>query len=56
MPPKSKQKKQACSQCKRPIDMQIFKGTGVCCELCRKIRDGDITAEEARGYKNVRDL
>jgi hypothetical protein len=25
-----------CTVCSRQIVVQIFKGTGVCCELCRK--------------------
>lgn len=31
----------------KPIKMIAFRGTGVCCELCRKIRDGQVTEEEA---------
>lgn len=36
-----------CKICRGKIDMQIFKGTGVCCELCRKVNIGEITKEEA---------
>lgn len=36
-----------CWICKEKIVMQIFKGTGVCCELCRKVNVGEITKEEA---------
>ena len=36
-----------CYECENPVRMQIFKGTGVCCELCRKIRDGLVTQEQA---------
>ena len=35
-----------CSECGMPIKSAIFKGTGVCCEWCRKIRDGEITDRE----------
>lgn len=30
-----------CQVCKREIKTMIFRGTGVCCENCRKIRDGE---------------
>ena len=30
-----------CVICGSEIRMQIFKGTDVCCEICRKIRDGE---------------
>lgn len=30
-----------CIMCGQKIRMQIFKGTGVCCEQCRKDRDND---------------
>lgn len=33
--------KEYCSQCPKEILIQIFKGTGVCSEKCRKIRDND---------------
>jgi hypothetical protein len=29
----------------RPILTMSFKGTGVCGELCRKVRDGELTLE-----------
>lgn len=38
---------QFCTVCRGRIVMQIFKGTGVCCELCRKVETGEITKEEA---------
>lgn len=30
-----------CTECGNKILIQIFKGTGVCCENCRKNRDND---------------
>lgn len=33
--------KERCVVCNKPIKVAIFKGTGVCCELCRKTRDDD---------------
>lgn len=35
-----------CSECHDEIKMQIFRGTGVCSELCRKLHDGEITHDE----------
>lgn len=32
---------QKCEMCNRKIEIAIFKNTGVCCELCRKLRDGE---------------
>jgi predicted nucleic acid-binding Zn ribbon protein len=31
-----------CEICKQQILVAIFKGTGVCSEHCRKIRDGEV--------------
>jgi hypothetical protein len=31
-----------CKICKDKIVIQIFKGTGVCCELCRKVDIGEV--------------
>lgn len=39
--------KEICIMCGRRIKTLIFKGTGVCCEDCRKDRDGD--HEPSRG-------
>jgi hypothetical protein len=33
--------KELCVMCGRKIAVAIFKNNGVCCELCRKDRDGD---------------
>lgn len=30
-----------CDVCTRDIRVMAFMGTGVCCDLCRKKRDGD---------------
>lgn len=30
-----------CTNCGSEIRVMSFRGTGVCCELCRKDRDGD---------------
>ena len=30
-----------CKICGKPIQVQIFRNTGVCSELCRKKRDND---------------
>lgn len=48
-------KSDVCSQCGAEIQVMIFKGTGVCCELCRKQRDGDTQpwVYETRRSKNV---
>lgn len=35
-----------CTECRDEIQMQIFRGTGVCSELCRKLHDGEITPDE----------
>lgn len=34
-----------CSQCLGRIEVMSFKGTGVCCELCRKREAGEISEE-----------
>ena len=36
-----------CSMCNAPIQTMCFKGTGVCGERCRKLRDNQLTIEEA---------
>jgi len=43
MPPKVKRaaRKGICIICKKKIVMQIFMGTNVCSENCRKARDND---------------
>jgi hypothetical protein len=38
---------QFCKVCSGKIVMTIFKNTGVCCELCRKVDAGEITKEQA---------
>lgn len=35
-----------CEVCGREVKVSIFKNTGVCCELCRKLRAGEITREK----------
>ena len=35
-----------CEVCGREIKVSIFKNTGVCCELCRKLRAGEITRDK----------
>lgn len=35
-----------CEVCGRAIRMSIFKNTGVCCELCRKLHSGEISREK----------
>lgn len=35
-----------CKMCGNPIKVMAFKGTGVCCELCRKKRDNDFKPGE----------
>jgi len=42
-----------CRICKEKIVMQIFKGTGVCCELCRKVDVGEMSAAEWITLKEV---
>jgi hypothetical protein len=37
---------QRCTECKGEIRMQIFMNTGVCCENCRKKRDGESVERE----------
>ena len=34
-----------CIICGSKIEVMIFKNTGVCCELCRKKRDGEEDAQ-----------
>lgn len=36
-----------CTVCHDPIETMTFRGTGVCCEICRKERDGELTPEQA---------
>lgn len=36
-----------CGMCNAPIQTMCFKGTGVCGERCRKLRDNQLTIEEA---------
>lgn len=36
-----------CTVCGGIVAMQIFKGTGYCCELCRKVGTDEMTREEA---------
>lgn len=37
-----------CGECGGKIHVMAFRNTGVCCELCRKSRDGEITRKEVR--------
>ena len=37
----AKVKRERCTICKKPVMVQIFKGTGLCSDLCRKDRDND---------------
>jgi hypothetical protein len=37
-----------CEVCGGRIEVQIYKGSGVCCELHRKVRDGEMTLEQAQ--------
>lgn len=34
-------KRERCKICHKPVMVQIFKGTGICSDLCRKERDND---------------
>lgn len=34
-----------CIKCGNSIKVQCFKDTGVCSEICRKLRDGEISEE-----------
>ena len=43
----AKVKRERCTICKKPVMVQIFRGTGLCSELCRKERDSD--TEPAHG-------
>jgi hypothetical protein len=36
-----------CRMCGRPIHILINQGTGICCEMCRKIETGELSAEQA---------
>lgn len=36
-----------CSECGNKIQTMCFKGTGVCCENCRKVRDGEVAVVRA---------
>ena len=35
-----------CKVCGRTIGVLIFRGTGICCDICRKVNDGVITPYE----------
>lgn len=35
-----------CKVCGRTIAVLIFRGTGICCDICRKVDDGVITPYE----------
>ncbi len=35
-----------CSECGDEVVMQIMKNTGICSEICRKHRDGEVTTLE----------
>ena len=39
-----------CEKCGRDITVMCFKGTGVCGELCRKLRAGEITLDQLVGH------
>jgi hypothetical protein len=39
--------KEICIMCGARIKTMCFKNTGVCCELCRKDRDGDHSKNHA---------
>jgi hypothetical protein len=36
-----------CTICTKPVQVQIMKGTGICSEKCRKIRDGEANPDRA---------
>lgn len=40
----------ACEKCGQPILVMAFKGTGVCGELCRKLRAGEIRLFEVDNH------
>lgn len=40
-----------CKVCGNRIIVMAFSKTGVCCELCRKVRDGEMTPEQAATEK-----
>jgi hypothetical protein len=42
-----------CSIDGRPIQVMSFKQTGVCSEICRKVRDGEATEEQYREVRNL---
>jgi predicted nucleic acid-binding Zn ribbon protein len=39
--PDSEKPKEVCTVCGGDIEVQIFLGSGVCCENCRAIKKGD---------------
>lgn len=45
--------RQFCRVCNEEIMMQIFMGTGVCCELCRKVDVGEMSTAEWITLKEV---
>lgn len=43
-----------CESDSKPIRVMAFKQTGVCSEICRKLRDGEITPEKYLALKQAR--
>ena len=39
-----------CEVCGRTIAVQIFKGTKICCDMCRKIWNGELRNQEAVNF------
>lgn len=37
---------ETCAICGNKIEIQIMKNSGVCSELCRKVRDGELSRAE----------
>ena len=39
-----------CEVCQRPITILINQGTGVCCEMCKKARNGELTLDQVIAF------
>lgn len=42
-----------CEVCGNQIQVMAFKGTGVCCDLHRKVRAGEMTLEDTKKFQTI---
>ena len=50
---KTLKKHEKCKVCGLKVKIAIFKGTGLCSDLCRKVDKGDMTKEEMQAQKSA---